>query len=73
MKTKLNSTNGQQNKSPVGYFILLPSDGGTMLLKSIASNELLLPADCHQSVDEPSNETTEAISASLDMVRIMIV
>lgn len=40
-----------------------------MLLKSIATNELLLPAESHQSVDVPSSEATEAISASLDMVR----
>lgn len=70
MKIKSGSVSTQG--LPVGYYILLPSSGSTMLLKSIAANELLLPADFNQPVDEPSTETTEVIAASLDLVSINI-
>lgn len=57
-----------QPRLPTGYFILLPSHGSTMLLKAVATNELLLPTDFNQSGDEPTTETSQLIGASLDLV-----
>ncbi|KXJ14015.1 Meiosis 1 arrest protein [Exaiptasia diaphana] len=57
-----------QPRLPTGYYILMPSHGSTMLLKAVATNELLLPTDFNQS--EPTTETTELIAASLDLIQV---
>lgn len=68
LKTKSDTKQGQQPSLPTGHFILLPSHGNTMLLKSIATNELMLPVDLNQTVEGPNTEATEIIGASLDQV-----
>lgn len=69
-----------QNRSPVtpqgmttpsvGHFVILPSEGGmTMLIKSVAFKELMLPSDAHcKAVDAPLSETLEKIKNVLDKV-----
>ncbi|KAK3755532.1 hypothetical protein QZH41_019906 [Actinostola sp. cb2023] len=66
------ATRPGQPRLPIGYFILLPSHGSTMLLKSIATNELLLPTDFNQPLDGPTNEATEVIAACVDQVIIIV-
>ncbi|XP_031557539.1 meiosis 1 arrest protein-like, partial [Actinia tenebrosa] len=71
LKTKTDTKQGQQPSLPIGHFILLPSHGNTMLLKSIATNELMLPVDLNQPVEGPNIEATEIIGACLDQLHIV--
>lgn len=60
-------------RGPEGYFLLLPSESGSMLLKSIAVNELLLPTDGLQPrLDDASEETRQVMASCLDQVGTVV-
>ena len=54
--------------APKGFFILLPSQSRTLLLKAVAVNELMLPCDLQTNTEQPSQEKMAAVSASMDQV-----
>ena len=56
--------------SPHGHFLLLPSDNNSLLLKSIAVSELMLPSDVQSPAEGPSNSAISVIASCLDQVNI---
>ena len=55
--------------SPEGHYLLLPSDNNSLLLKSIAVSELMLPNDFQSSVEGPNDSALSAIASCLDRVK----
>ena len=53
--------------SPHGHFLLLPSDN-SLLLKSIAISELMLPSDVQSSVEGPYDNALSVVASCLDQV-----
>jgi len=53
---------------PVGNFALFPSDTGSLLVKSVAVQELMMPYDTGNQLDEPTEDCLNMISDSLDQV-----
>ncbi|CAH3043281.1 unnamed protein product, partial [Porites lobata] len=54
--------------SPEGHYLFLPSDNNSLLLKSIAVSELMLPNDFQSSVQGPSDSALSAVASCLDQV-----
>ena len=55
--------------SPEGHYLFLPSDNNSLLLKSIAVSELMLPNDFQSSVERPSDSALSAVATCLDQVK----
>ena len=55
--------------SPEGHYLFLPSDNNSLLLKSIAVSELMLPNDFQSSVEGPSDSALSAVATCLDQVK----
>ena len=55
--------------SPEGHCLFLPSDNNSLLLKSIAVSELMLPNDFQSSVEGPSDSALSAVATCLDQVK----
>ena len=55
--------------SPEGHYLFLPSDNNSLLLKSIAVSELMLPNDFQSSVEGPSDSALSAVASCLDQVK----
>lgn len=53
--------------SPHGHFLLLPSVN-SLLLKSIAISELMLPSDVQSSVEGPCDNALAVVASCLDQV-----
>ena len=53
--------------SPQGHFLLLPSDN-SLLLKSIAVSEMMLPSDIQSPVEGPSDRALSVVASYLDQV-----
>lgn len=53
--------------SPQGHFLLLPSDN-SLLLKSIAVSEMMLPSDVQSPVEGPSDSALSVVASCLDQV-----
>lgn len=53
--------------SPHGHFLLLPSDN-SLLLKSIAVSEMMLPSDVQSPVEGPCDSTLSVVASCLDQV-----
>ncbi|CAH3019570.1 unnamed protein product, partial [Porites evermanni] len=55
--------------SAEGHYLFLPSDNNSLLLKSIAVSELMLPNDFQSSVEGPSDSALSAVATCLDQVK----
>ena len=55
--------------SPEGHYLFLPSDNNSLLLKSIAVSELMLPNDFQSSVEGHSDSALSAVASCLDQVK----
>ncbi|XP_070569318.1 meiosis 1 arrest protein-like [Ptychodera flava] len=55
---------------PSGYFLLLPSQSMTLLIKSVAVNELMLPCDFQVPTDKPLSDAVNLLSDSLNQLEI---
>jgi len=55
-------------KPPEGHFIVLPSSNCSLLVKSIAVSELVMPADL-PTIDQHSQRRLDSIASVLDKVR----
>lgn len=53
--------------SPLGHFLLLPSDN-SLLLKSIAASEMMLPSDVQSPVEGTSDTALSVVASCLDQV-----
>ena len=53
--------------SPQGHFLLFPSDN-SLLLKSIAVSEMMLPSDVQSPVEGPSDSALSVVASCLDQV-----
>ncbi|KAL5007839.1 hypothetical protein ScPMuIL_016645 [Solemya velum] len=61
-----------QSKDTVGgYFVLLPAPNGTMLIKSLACQELVLPCMAPSQVEEPTEDTCKDVEDSLEKLEII--
>ncbi|PIK52314.1 putative meiosis 1 arrest protein-like [Apostichopus japonicus] len=58
------------SSSSIGHFLILPSPGTTMLIKSVAIKELMLPSDAHEKGDAPLSETIETVQKVLDQLEV---
>ena len=72
-----NSTNQKQasmtshyelTNQPSGKFVLLPCPDGTLLIKSLAVQELMLPCHAGNHAEEPCDQSLNFIAESLDKV-----
>lgn len=55
---------------PRPFYLIMPSSNSTLLMKSIAVEELILPSDFPSLAEKTSQESTEIIQSSLDLVRV---
>ncbi|KAJ7379177.1 male meiosis chromosome separation [Desmophyllum pertusum] len=55
--------------SPHGHFLLLPSDN-SLLLKSIAVSEMMLPSDVQSPVEGPCDSTLSVVASCLDQIDV---
>ncbi|XP_052800879.1 meiosis 1 arrest protein-like [Mya arenaria] len=53
---------------PCGHFVLVPSGSGTLLVKAVATKELMLPHKAGRQMEEPVQECMEKICSSLDQL-----
>ena len=53
---------------PDGHFVILPSVGGNLLIKSLAVSELMMSAECPSPVEQQSQQCLDSMSAVLDKV-----
>ena len=58
----------EPTNQPLGKFVLLSALDGTLLIKSIAVQELMLPCQAGNHTEEPSDERLNTIAESLDKV-----
>ena len=65
---KQTGTTDSGNAKPEGKFVLLPAQNGTLLIKSIAVQELMLPCQAGTNCEDPAEECVNIISGSLDQV-----
>ncbi|KAJ8023905.1 Meiosis 1 arrest protein [Holothuria leucospilota] len=54
--------------SSAGHFLILPSHGMSMLVKSVAVKELMLPSDAHEKGEPPLSDTLETVQKVLEKV-----
>ena len=52
----------------MGYYLILPSLSYSLLIKSIAISELLLPIEINQQVESPPDTTLCNVNQCLDKV-----
>ncbi|XP_041367802.1 meiosis 1 arrest protein-like isoform X2 [Gigantopelta aegis] len=59
--------------SPQGYFVLLPAPNMSLLIKSVAVKELMLPCSTCSSVDmdEPSEENVHILQAIMNKIEVL--
>lgn len=57
---------------PRGHFLLLPSRTSTLLLKSIAVNELVLPVEVGTTLDSPTDESQTLVGNALKQVLVIL-
>ena len=69
---KQTGTHNHGIAQPQGRFVLIPAHNGTLLIKSIAVQELMLPCQFGNHTEEPSDESLNTISESLDQVMFFI-
>ena len=63
--------NGNQHMiQPMGHFVLLPSENGTLLVKSLAVRELVLPYSAGNHEEEVEEEYQDIVEDSLNQVII---
>ena len=62
------SSHYEPTNQPSGKFVLLPSLDGTLLIKSVAVQELMLPCQAGSHAEEPSEESLNIIAESLEKV-----
>ena len=65
---KQTGTTDSGSAKPEGKFVLIPAQNGTLLIKSIAVQELMLPCQAGGNLEEPAEECVNIISGSLDQV-----
>lgn len=63
-----NRSRMDQEVKPNGSFVFLPAPNGTLLVKSIAVQELLLPCQTGTSLDGATEESLDLISSSLHQI-----
>lgn len=57
-------------EEPQGYFVLMPSQNGTLLIKSLACKELMLHYNQDSPSEPPSVSSLQSVEASLSKVII---
>ena len=60
----------EQEEKPAGSFVFLPAPNGTLLVKSIAVQELLLPCQAGTSLDGVTEESMDIINSSFSQVSL---
>ncbi|KAL3841436.1 hypothetical protein ACJMK2_019586 [Sinanodonta woodiana] len=61
-------TRNQLEEKPRGSFIFLPAKNGTLLVKSLAVKELLLPYQTSPRLDTPSEKSLARVNESLHKI-----
>ena len=52
------------------HFLILPSSCNTLLIKSIAVSELMLPLDVSAGIEQPTNDSQQTVASSLEKLEI---
>lgn len=60
---------GNQPQIPYGYFVLVPSTNGTLLVKAVAVQELMLPYKASNQTEDVSEDSIEMVSTALNQVK----
>lgn len=60
----------EDGSTPKGHFLILPSDRVTMLLKSIAVSELVLPYNFEPTQSQPQDDAVRLVERSLNKVSV---
>ncbi|BFZ04210.1 hypothetical protein BsWGS_07249 [Bradybaena similaris] len=68
--TRPGAAHGSPAPKPAGYFVLMPSEHRSMLVKSVLSRELLLPSSHAMVSGMPTAESDQRVQASLSQVDI---
>lgn len=55
----------------MGYYLILPSSSYSLLIKSIATSELLLPIEVNQQVESPPDSAVCNVQECLDKLEVM--
>ncbi|OWF49024.1 meiosis 1 arrest protein-like [Mizuhopecten yessoensis] len=61
----------QNEDKPQGCFVFLPAKNGTLLVKSVAAKELLLPFQPPAAVDNWSDDTIQTLQSSLEKLEVI--
>lgn len=61
-------TGNQNQMSPCGHFALVPSSNGTLLVKALAVQELMLPYNAGNQSENVSQECLEKVADLLNQV-----
>ncbi|XP_060077619.1 meiosis 1 arrest protein-like [Ylistrum balloti] len=69
--TSTKRPHGQSEDKPQGCFVFLPAENGTLLVKSVAAQELLLPFQPPPVIDNWSEETIQTLQSSLEKVEVI--
>ncbi|XP_069131914.1 meiosis 1 arrest protein-like isoform X1 [Argopecten irradians] len=69
--TSTKRPHGQAEDKPLGCFVFLPAENGTLLVKSVASQELLLPFQIPAMVDNCSEESIQTMESSLSKLELI--
>ena len=64
----INISRQESQEKPHGNFVLLPAPNGTLLVKSIAVQELLLPCQTGTTLEGATEQSIDIISSSLNQV-----
>lgn len=57
-----------KNRYPLGCFVLLPSQSGKMLIKSLACKELMVAQSQTHQAEMPSHNNLQMIESSISQV-----
>ncbi|XP_060577357.1 meiosis 1 arrest protein-like [Ruditapes philippinarum] len=68
--SKARNTN-QHSFQPLGHFVLIPSENGTLLVKSLAVRELVLPYSAGNHVEEVEQEYKDIVAESMDQLEVL--
>ncbi|XP_033751890.1 meiosis 1 arrest protein-like [Pecten maximus] len=69
--TSTKRPHGQTEDKPQGCLIFLPAENGSLLVKSVASQELLLPFETPSVVDNWSDDAIQTLRSSLDKLEVI--
>ena len=58
----------EAGNAPVGYYLILASSSHSLLIKSVAISELLLPIEVNQQVESPPDTALCNVKECLDKV-----